>query len=135
MLDRICFTSLRKPPLKTNSPVFATTSDGQNNKDNTRNITTDDITSQSSDSLLENFNQYSAGRFDFYINNVHIETITGGSEKSGMSVATKIEFEILEPYSMTGFIEALQVAAVETGHDSYINCPFFFKNGIYRISG
>ena len=116
-----------KSASKINSPTFATTSDAQNNQDNKRSKSISDLTSQSDDSLIENFNQNSSGRFDFYINNVHIETIAGGSEKSGMSVATKIEFEILEPYSMTGFIEALQVSAVATGHDSYINCPYLLK--------
>lgn len=77
--------------------------------------------------LLNQFNSESAGRFDFYIDNVEIESIIGGGEVTSMSIATKIEFEVIETYSMTGFIEALQVSAVAAGHDSYVNCPYLLK--------
>lgn len=77
--------------------------------------------------LVSSFNKNSAGRFDFYINNVRIETIMGFNEQTNLSVATKLEFEVMEPYSMSGFIEALQVSAVAAGYDQYINTPYLFK--------
>jgi hypothetical protein len=77
--------------------------------------------------LVDGFNAQSPGRFDFFIDNVHLETLIGGGEVTSMSIATKIEFDVFEPYSMTGFIEALQVSAVAAGHDSYINCPYLLK--------
>jgi hypothetical protein len=92
-----------------------------------------DITGQNTSSpadnaaLVDSFNKNSPGRFDFYLNNVEIETIMSGSEKTSMSVATKIAFEVFEPYSMTGFIEALQVSAVASGRDSYMNCSYLLK--------
>ena len=78
-------------------------------------------------SLVQGFNQNSPGRFDFYINNVRISTVCGGSIQTNMSIATSIEFDIFEPYSMTGFLEALHVSAVSADHDSYINCPYLLK--------
>ena len=79
------------------------------------------------DDLVQGFNKNSPGRFDFFINNVRINTVCGGSLATNMSIATQIEFDLFEPYSMTGFIEALHVAAVSADHDSYINCPFLLK--------
>lgn len=77
-------------------------------------------------SVVQGFNKNSPGRFDFYLNNVKIETIIGG-EEAGQSLATKVEFEVFEPYSMTGFIEALQAAAKATGHDGYNQAHFLLK--------
>lgn len=77
--------------------------------------------------LVDSFNKNSAGRFDMFIDNVQIDTIMGFSEKTNTSVATKLSFDIFEPYSMSGFIEALQVSAVAAGYDQYINCPYMLK--------
>jgi hypothetical protein len=77
--------------------------------------------------LVNSFNANSSGRFDFFINNVQIETIMGADEKTSLSVATKIEFDLFEPYSMSGFIEALQVSAVASGHAQYVDCPYLLK--------
>ena len=77
--------------------------------------------------LVSSFNKNSPGRFDFFINNVRIDTLMGANEETNMSVATKIEFDIIEPYSMSGFIEALQVSSVAAGYDQYTNTPFMLK--------
>ena len=77
--------------------------------------------------LVNNFNTNSPGRFDMYINNVNIESLIGGGERSSMSLATNIDFEVFEPYSMTGFLEALQVSAVAAGHQVYTECPYLLK--------
>lgn len=77
--------------------------------------------------LVDRFNKESAGRFDFYINNVSINTIQGGSQKTNMSHSTSIEFDIFESYSLTGFIEAIHVASVAAGYQSYVNTPFMMK--------
>ena len=82
---------------------------------------------ESFSSLLQNFNTQSPGQFDFYIDQVEIENIVGGDKKTSMSPATNIKFQITEPYSMSGFIEALHVSAIASGHDSYINCPYMLK--------
>lgn len=78
-------------------------------------------------STIEGFNKESSGRFDFFMDNVTIDIIPSGSEKTNMSMATSIEFEVREQYSMTGFIEAIHVASLAAGHDSYMNSPFLLK--------
>ena len=77
--------------------------------------------------LIKDFNQKSPGRFDFYINNVNISTLMAGSNKTSMSLATQIDFEIFEPYSMSGFIEALQVSAVAAGYAQYSTAAYLLK--------
>jgi len=77
--------------------------------------------------LVNSFNKNSSGQFDFYIGNVTIESIVGGNPKTSMCPATNIEFVVTEPYSMNGFIEALQVASIACGNDSYVNGAFLLK--------
>ena len=85
------------------------------------------LSAENSQALVDGFNTNSPGRFDMYINNVNIESLIGGGERSSMSLATNIEFEVFEPYSMTGFLEALQVTAVAAGHRVYTECPYLLK--------
>lgn len=77
--------------------------------------------------LVSSFNTSSPGRFDFFMNNVRIETIMGFNERTNLSVATNIEFTVIEPYSMSGFIEALQVSAVAAGYPQYTVAPYLLK--------
>lgn len=77
--------------------------------------------------FLDKFNSESSGRFDFFINNVEIETIMGGDNKTNMTIATKMKFEIFEPYSLNGFMEAIQTAAIAAGHSTYASAPFLLK--------
>jgi hypothetical protein len=72
---------------------------------------------------VEEFLRESPGRYDFYIDNLEINSY-GLNLQTGMSAHTKLSFDIIEPYSMNGFFEALQMAAVAMGYVSYIGIPF-----------
>ena len=75
--------------------------------------------------LVGSFNKNSAGRFDMYIDNVEIDSLIGaGSEEAGSSQATRITFDVYEPYSMNGFVEALQVAAQAAGYSDYMKAIY-----------
>jgi len=74
--------------------------------------------------LIEGFNSKSPGSYDMFINNVDIETLMAFSKTTNLSMATKISFEIYEPVSINGFIEALQVSARAAGHKGYMASPF-----------
>jgi hypothetical protein len=76
---------------------------------------------------MDAFNTRSSGRFDFFINNVEIETLMSPSQEANASLATKIKFEIYEPYSLNGFMEAIQTAALAAGHVNYAQAPFLLK--------
>jgi hypothetical protein len=77
--------------------------------------------------LVQGFNKESPGRFDFYIDDVDVQSIISGNESTSLTTHTKLEFRVFEPYSMTGFIEALQVSSMSAGHANYIECPFLLK--------
>ena len=49
-----------------------------------------------------------------------------GSPQSGPAIATNISFDVFEPYSMNGFMEALQVTAKAAGWTDYIT-------GVYAL--
>jgi hypothetical protein len=78
--------------------------------------------------LVDGFNKNSPGRFDMYIDNVEIESFLGaGTTGTGSSTPTNIKFDVYEPYSMNGLIEALQVAAKAAGYSDYIKGVFALR--------
>jgi hypothetical protein len=77
--------------------------------------------------FLGEFNQNSPGHFDMFIDHVEVETIMARDKNSASTQPTKITFEVFEPYSINGFIEALQVASQSAGHPSYAKAPFVLK--------
>jgi hypothetical protein len=89
------------------------------------------ITSNSSNadttSLVQTFNSSSPGAFDLWIDNVEIDTIMAPNEQSGPALGTKVAFEVYEPFSVNGFIEALHVSAIAAGWDGYLNGSFVLK--------
>ena len=75
--------------------------------------------------VVGGFNKNSAGRFDLFMDNVVINSIIGaGSPETGSSQATNISFDVFEPYSMNGFIEALQAASRAAGYTDYMKAVF-----------
>jgi len=81
----------------------------------------------SASSLIDGFNDLSSGRFDLFLNNVEITTLMAFSKNTNLTMATNISFEVFEPHSISGFIEALQVSAVAAGNKSYMSAPFLLK--------
>jgi hypothetical protein len=81
--------------------------------------------------LVEGFNKESPGRFDMFLDNLEFECVIAPGEKQGTSVATNIRFEVFEPLSLNGFLEALHVAAVAAGFESYAQASFLLKIEFY----
>jgi hypothetical protein len=67
------------------------------------------------------------GSFDFFIDNVQIESIVGFDKNTGNSNATSISFQVVEPYSMGLFMESIAIAADQCGQPSYVECPFLLQ--------
>ena len=59
------------------------------------------------------------GKFDFYIDNLVIESTVGFTKVSGNTTNTTLNFKIIEPYSMGMFIQAIQVAAYQQGYNNW----------------
>jgi hypothetical protein len=77
--------------------------------------------------LISEFNKNSPGRFDMFIENVEIETIMAFNAIGGTTQPTNISFDVIEPYSINGFIEALHIASVAAGYSSYTQASFILK--------
>lgn len=67
---------------------------------------------------------------DLYIENVRFETRVG-INNIGSSNLTKGTFEIIEPYSTTGFYTTLYNAARFSGHPNYLGAPFLLVLSFY----
>jgi hypothetical protein len=76
---------------------------------------------------VEGFNQNSAGALDLFIDNVEIESIITPNEQTGAAVSTRVKFEIYEPLSANGFIEALHVSAIAAGWTGYLGASYLLK--------
>lgn len=83
---------------------------------------------EESKGLLDGFNSKSPGRFDLYIDNLAVEsTIAAGTKEGGSSIATNISFDVFEPYSMNGLVEALQAASRAAGYSDYMKACFVLR--------
>lgn len=65
-----------------------------------------------------------AGKVEYYIDDVEIDTIIGFNPQTKHSNATGISFKVTEPLSMGLFLQALQVASLRSGHKNYLMAPF-----------
>jgi hypothetical protein len=63
------------------------------------------------------------GKFDFYIEELVMEHQMGFEDGENTNV-TNFSFKVVEPYSMGGFLTAVQQLALEQGHDTWTEAPF-----------
>jgi len=61
---------------------------------------------------------------EYFINSLEIETIIAPTRKKGSTNAVGFRLEITEPYSMGLFLQTLQMAAYQAGHENYLESPF-----------
>ena len=86
--------------------------------------TTGGTTGDDVNALLEDFNQNGYGRFDFFIENLEIDltwNISSGAQPG------QIKFEVVEPFSINGFIEALRVNALAAGYQNHYQAVYVLK--------
>jgi hypothetical protein len=66
-----------------------------------------------------------SGKYEFFIDNLNIDSIMSYNNQTKGSNAFDITFEIFEPYSMGIFLQACQIAAAENGWKTgYLNSTF-----------
>lgn len=66
------------------------------------------------------------GKQDFFINNLTFETYIGHTNPATTNIAT-LQFDIIEPYSIGLFINTLQAAAYQAGHNNWREAPFLLS--------
>ena len=67
------------------------------------------------------------GKFDFFIDDVEIESLYGHNAKTGNSNATDITFNVIEPYSMGMFMQAMSIAAEKMKYSNYGTAHYCLK--------
>ena len=126
-LDLIVLSSAGKDGngLRATAAVDVTRQNSVETEFGSSNTTSKVISAKEAGDLITEFNQKSPGRFDMYINNVELKTIS--TYAIGATLGQTISFDVIEPYSINGFVEALHVASVGAGFVSPIGTPFLFK--------
>lgn len=64
---------------------------------------------------------------EYYIENLNIDAVIAPNPNTGVNLGTTIEFEVVEPYSMGKFTEALVTAAEELQFSNFTNAPFCLR--------
>lgn len=78
-------------------------------------------------SYVDSFNKNSPGRFDMFIDNVEVESLFSFEQNSTVTLPSKFRFDVYEPYSINGFVEALHAAAVAGGYANYAEASFLLR--------
>ena len=69
--------------------------------------------------VVADYNKISSGVYDMFIDDIQIDAIVSNNEQTTTSLAYEIKFSVIEPYSVFGFLEALQASAKAAGYDNY----------------
>jgi hypothetical protein len=77
--------------------------------------------------IVDGFNKLSPGQFELYIDDLEIDSIMAPNEQTGTSLSTSVRFDVFEPLSVNGFIEALHTSAIAAGWSGYLNAPYLLK--------
>lgn len=74
---------------------------------------------------------------EYFIDNLGIESVVSPNPNTGVSVGTAITFDIIEPYSMGQFLEAIRETANELNYGSFNKLPFVIKIEFtgYNVNG
>lgn len=64
---------------------------------------------------------------EYYIEDLEIDAVITPNQNTGIALGTDLNFNVIEPYSMGNFIQAIIAAAREAGYGSYQSAPFCIK--------
>lgn len=64
------------------------------------------------------------GKTEYFIDDIEINSTVTPNGATRLTNATSFSLSITEPYSMGNFLQALQVAALSSGHKNYIEAPY-----------
>jgi hypothetical protein len=127
-LSGLASDSLKNPSVlqfEADSKAYTVLKSSGKGNDYTMQSSRDD--NDQSNKFINGFNEKSPGRFDMYIDNLEIDTLLSFSGKSGPTLPLAFRFEVFEPYSINGFLEALQAAALGGGYLNYASASFLLK--------
>jgi len=134
-LATISRDGLKDPDLyrKSGLKYIIASSKGKQSRGISTDVTAQANSTNTSDAkqAVESFNKSSGGALDLYIDGLEIDSIITPNPKTGVSQSTTIKFEIYEPFSANGFIEALYTSALAAGWPNYLVACYLLKIEFY----
>jgi len=67
------------------------------------------------------------GDAEYFLEELEIDVVIAPSQNTGVGVGTNVSFQIIEPYSMGKFLEALKLASEELGYSNFSRVPFCLR--------
>jgi len=64
---------------------------------------------------------------EYYIENLEMDAVIAPNRATNVALGTSLSFEVVEPYSMGQFIEAIIGASSEIGYANYTDAPFCLR--------
>lgn len=64
---------------------------------------------------------------EYFIDDLEIDVVIAPSQNTGVGVGTNITFNLIEPYSMGKFLEAIKLASEELGFKNFSKVPFCLR--------
>lgn len=64
------------------------------------------------------------GNLEFFIDDFVMESIISPNQRTGISLGTKLNFKVYEPYSLGLFLQSLETAAIKAGYKNYLRAPY-----------
>jgi len=64
---------------------------------------------------------------EYYIDNVEMDAVIAPNTATNVALGTTVTFDVVEPYSMGQFIEAILGSSAELGYSNYTDVPFCLK--------
>lgn len=64
---------------------------------------------------------------EYYIDNLEMDAVIAPNSATNVALGTTLSFEVVEPYSMGQFIEAIIGSSADTGASNYTDVPFCLK--------
>lgn len=66
-------------------------------------------------------------RIEFFMDNLEIQSTISPNPRSRQTNATKMTWEITEPFSAGLFLQALEVCAIKSGHRNFLEAPYILQ--------
>ena len=82
------------------------------------------------DKRYQVFDETQGGQSDhaeYYIEDLELDAVITPNANTGIALGTSLSFNVIEPYSMGNFIQAVTGAAIDAGYKSYNTAPFCLK--------
>lgn len=79
--------------------------------------------------LEKRYKTYLEGNEDaeYYIDNLEMDAVIAPNSATNVALGTTVTFDVVEPYSMGQFIEAILGSSAELGYANYTDVPFCLK--------